>query len=187
MENSMNTFEKNVTPMQVGLKYGVYLGLAMSVFGFIAHYAGLQDYSSTDITSSFLVTALTWIILAALFFLGIKYFKEGNEGHLTLGEGMTTAMFIGLVSGIISVIFTFIFLTYIAPEVLSTMTDAAIADANADLSELSAEERAKADEMIGGVMGFVTSPAFMAAMTLFSRMMSAVIFGLVSSLILKND
>jgi hypothetical protein len=188
MENNESTFDANVTPMQAGLKYGVYLGLAMSIFGLIAHYGGLQDYTSVDdISSSFLVSAISWIILAALFFLGIKYFKNGNEGHLTLGEGMTTAMFIGLVSGVISIIFTFIFFTYVAPEVLSTLSEAAMESANADLSDLSAEEREKAEEMMGGMMGMFMSPIFMAVSTFFSRMLSAVLFGLVCSLILKTD
>jgi len=179
--------ESNVTPMKAGAKYGLYLGLAVSAFTYLSHVLGLQDYASTDISSSFLVTAITWIILFALFFLGIRFFKNSNEGQLSFGEGMTTAMFIGLVSGIISVIFTYLFFTFIAPEVLGTITDAAMESANTDLSELSEEEREKAEEMMGGVMGMVSSPGFMAVSTFISRMFSAGIFGLISALILKND
>ena len=43
--------EEATTPMKVGLKYGLYLGLAMTAFALIAHYAGLQDYTSTDMES----------------------------------------------------------------------------------------------------------------------------------------
>ncbi len=189
MENSVSSFGRNISPMKAGLKYGAFLGLALSIFELIAHYTGLQNYSSVEMSSAFLVTAIQWIILALLFFLGIKYFKDNNEGHLTLGEGMTTSMFIGLVSGIISAIFTFIFLSYIAPEALATMSDTIMDSTavNADFSDLSEEDRQEAEKMMGGVMGFFTSPGFIAATTIFGRIMSAIIFGLVCSLILKTD
>lgn len=189
MENTGTSFERNATPMQVGLKYGLYLGLAMAAFALIAHYGGLQDYSSVDITSVFLVQAINWIILAVLFFFGTKYFKDNNEGHLTFGEGMITCMFIGLVSGIITVIFTFIFYSYIAPEVLDTVNEAIMSGGavESDFSDLSEEDRKEAEAMMGSIMGFATSPSFLAVSALLNRMMSAVIFGLISSLILKTD
>lgn len=179
--------EESITPMKTGLRYGLILGIAMSVFGLIAHYGGFQDYSSTDVTQSLFVSVISWVILAALFYLGIKYFKEHNEGHLTLGEGMVTSMFIGLFSGIISVIFAFVFFTYVAPDVLSTVSDAAMESANADFSEMTEEEAAAAKEMMDGMMGFMMSPAMMAISTFVSRLFSAVIFGLISSFILKTD
>ncbi len=190
MENNNTLFEQadtNVTPMKAGLKYGLYLGLAMVVFSLIAHYGGLQDYNSVDIANSFLVTAITYIILAVLFFLGVRYFKNSNEGQLTFGEGMTTAMFIGVISGLISVVFTFIFFSYIAPDVMESVTNAAMEQVNADMSELSEEERQKSQEMMGSVMGIMQSPIVMAMSTFVARLFSAVIFGLISSLILKTD
>jgi len=181
--------EETTTPMKTGLKFGLYLGLAISAFALIAHYAGLQDYSSTDITESLFITVVQWVILFALFFLGIKYYKEHNEGHLTLGDGMVTSLFIGLVSGIISVIFTYVFFTFLAPDVLATVSEAAMEGATADMSnsEMSAEEAEAATETVGNVMNFMMSPIFMAGSTFISRIFSAVIFGLIGSFILKTD
>lgn len=181
--------EESITPMKAGMKYGLILGIAMSVFALISHYSGLQDYSSTDITESLFISVITWVILAAFFYLGIKYFKDKNEGHLTLGEGMVTSMFIGLFSGIISVIFAYVFFTFLAPDVLSTISDAAMEGAATDFgnSEMTEEEVAATKETMDGVMGFMMSPAMMAISTFVSRLFSAVIFGLISSFILKTD
>ena len=179
--------EANVTPMKTGLKYGLYLGLVISIFGLAAHYGGLQEYDTVELSSTFLVSAINWIILAIMFFMGIKYFKDNNEGQLTFGEGMTTAMFIALVSGIISVIFTFILYKYLAPDALGSLTDAAMDSTNQDLSELSEEDRKEAEEMMGSILGIFTSPGFMAASAFLNRIFSAIIFGLISSLILKTD
>ena len=182
--------EETTTPMKAGLKYGLYLGLAMSAFMLISHYAGLQDYTSTDITEGMFLTVITWIILFALIFLGIKYYKDKNEGHLTLGEGMVTSLFIGLVSGIISLIFTYVFFTFIAPEVLQTIGETAMADATSDLDnnpDVSSEDAEAGKEMVGNVMNFVMSPIFMAGTTFVTRIFTSVIFGLIGSLILKSD
>lgn len=166
---------------QVGIQWGLFLGAAYIVYSLIMHYSGLQDVTDLESKSNLLSSLLLYPILFAFFFFGIKAFKTENEGMLTLGEGMTTAMFIGLVSGIISAIFTYIFMKYMIPDIAETMKETVL---NQQQGEVQSEKEV---EMLGNIMGAIFSPTTMAFMTLISRIFSALLFGLIASLILRND
>ncbi len=177
--------DTNVTPLKAGLKYGVMLGIAMSVLQLVFHYAGLNDDpTNPNVTNAILTTGLTWIVLFALFFLGIKHFKESNDGHLTFGEGLVTSLFIGVISGIISAIFSYILFTYIAPDLASTISEAAMEGARegggGDLGD-------EGEEMMENMMSTMTSPGVLSTITLVTRIVTAVIFGLIGTLIQKTE
>jgi len=179
MEHDIHT-----TPFKVGLKYGAILGIAMSVLGLIFHYAGLNDDPlNTSITQTILTTGLSWVILFVGFFFGIKYFKQANEGHLTFGEGLITSLFIGVISGIISAIFSFIFFSYVAPDLASSLSEAALEGAKEGNPEIDAE----GEEMMNNMMSTIMSPGVMAAIGFVTRIFTAVIFGIIGTLIQKTE
>jgi Na+/H+-dicarboxylate symporter len=170
MENSVTTFN-------VGLRYGMYLGLLGILLTLITQYSGLQDLSNPNASSNWTISLVTWGVTFSVIYLGIKFFRENNEGLLSLGEGMTTSLYIGVFSGIISALFTYLFFAYMAPDALSDIKDAAL-----DNQEMSEDEREAAEEIMGALM----SPTIMAFTGFFGSIISAAIFGFIGSLILRK-
>ncbi len=168
--------EINVTPFNTGIKYGTYLGILSCLLMLIVHYGGLQDYSDPAASSNMVVSLVQWILVFGLIYLGVRYYRSHNEGLLTLGEGLTTSMYIGLFSGIILGLFSYIFVAYIAPEMMDAVTDAI------DFDEMSEEEAAMAED----VVGMFVSPTFMAFSAFIGRVIAAFFFGLIAAFILKR-
>lgn len=168
--------EEHVTPLKTGIKYGGYLGLALIVLTLVAHYTGWQDFSDLQSTSSIMVEIATHVIGLGITIMGILYYRKNNEGLLTFGEGMSISLFIGLFAGVLGAIFMYIFASYIAPDlgeaVLSTI----------DTDEMSEGEA----EAVEQVMGFATSPVFLAFSQLIGSIILGLVYGLIGSLILKK-
>ncbi len=58
-----------------------------------------------------------------IIFLGIKKFKEFNNGYLKIGQALKTGIGIALIGAVISLIYTFIFLNYIEPNYMDEMME----------------------------------------------------------------
>lgn len=167
------------TPMQTGIRYGLILGLASVALSLIIHYAGLNDFNDPMSGTNFMLSGLSWVVIFAIIFLGLKYFKAHNDGQMTLGEGVITSLFIGLISGLILAVFMFIFMSYIAPEFADTVKDAIDAQ-NEELDQDVAE-------MQGKIFDTMMSPPVMAFTAFINRIFAALIFGLIAALIVKSD
>ena len=168
--------EEHITPLKTGIKYGGYLGLATILLTLIAYYTGWQDFTDLQSTESMMVEIAGHVIGLGITILGIIYYRRHNEGLLTFGEGMSTSLFIGLFAGIIGAIFMYIFASYIATNL-----------GEAVLSTIDTDEMSDGDaEAMEQVMGFATSPVFLAFSTLISSIIMALIYGLIGSLILKK-
>ncbi|MEM9932538.1 MAG: DUF4199 domain-containing protein [Bacteroidota bacterium] len=103
------------TVKSIGLKYGVILG-AVSIAFFLVVY--LLDMVGNQ--------ALSWLIfvfIGGILFLAMKEFKEGNEGFMSFGEGMRNGMLSIGVGSLISTIFSYIFMKFIATDYLETIED----------------------------------------------------------------
>jgi len=167
------------TPMQTGIRYGLILGLASIALTLIIHFAGLNDFNDPMSGTNFLISGISWVVIFAIIFFGLKYFRSHNDGQMTLGEGVITSLFIGLISGLILAAFMFVFMAYIAPEFADTMKEAMDAQ-NEELDQDVAE-------MQGKIFDTMMSPPVMALMTFINRIFAALIFGLIAALIVKSE
>ncbi len=169
--------EEQITPLKTGIKYGLYLGIFGIVWQLISHYGGLENFEDPMATSNWISGIGSYVGGFIITFLGIKYFRENNEGLLTFGEGMSVGLFIGLFAGLIGAIFMFIYASYIVPDFGEAVLSNAI-----DPDEISADEA----EAMENMMGFATSPIFMAFSALIGSIIGGVIYGLIGSAILKK-
>lgn len=167
---------ENVTPFNTGIKYGGYLGAFTIIFSLLAHYAGWQDLAKPEAGSNITMSLLSIAANFAIIYLGVKFFRENNEGLLTFGEGVSVSLYIGLFAGIIGALFMYIFVAYIAPEFMDVVAN------SIDLDEMSEEEAAAAK----GVMGIFLSPTFIAFSSFLGSIIGALIYGCIASLILKR-
>lgn len=95
---------------QLILNYGLILGFLSIIFSVFRYAIG--KHLEQDWTVSFISFAFMFAVIG----YGIYLFKQANEGYLTIGEGLKIGVGIALIGGIISVIYTLIFVTYIEPD-----------------------------------------------------------------------
>jgi len=171
MENQQKPTNKTA------LYYGVILGIVLILANVIVYASGMiyeQDWKTGSIGL---------IGMIAVLFIGIKKFKEINEGYLTVGQAIKTGLGIAVIGGIISIIYTFIFMNYIEPDF--------IANTLAGVEEKMIEQNPNlTDEQIEQALGFsekFMSPSIMSAMALFMTLFFGLIFSLISGLILKKN
>ncbi|WP_275315528.1 DUF4199 domain-containing protein [Tenacibaculum bernardetii] len=102
MENQANS--KNII-----LNYGLYLGGVCS----IVH---LAIWATGNLIELNWINSLVWFIALIVFLvIGIKKFKEGNNNFMSWGQGLKIGMGIAMISGVISVIYTLLFMNVIDP------------------------------------------------------------------------
>ena len=97
---------------KIALNYGFYLGLASILISVVMYALGKQHEQDWK------TGVLSFAIMATIIVLGIKKYKESNGGFMTLSQGLKTGIGIALIGGVISIVYTLIFITFIEPDSL---------------------------------------------------------------------
>ncbi|GAA4036214.1 hypothetical protein GCM10022409_21450 [Hymenobacter glaciei] len=117
--------ETNTTPVSttsVGLRYGLLTGLVSIIisFGlFVAH----QENSPLKYA--------TFAVLIAGMVLAMNAFKQSNQGFMSFGQGVGIGAVLSAVVGVLSGIFSYVYMNIIDPEVVGRMTEKIRADMEA--------------------------------------------------------
>ena len=109
--------EDKVTVSQIGLKNGIIVGLIFIVYSMIIQFLNL------DIELMNYLSYLNYVILIVFVVLAHKAFKEGGDGFMTIGQGLGIGMLISLVGGVLSSIFTYIYLKFIDDSLIQKSLD----------------------------------------------------------------
>lgn len=154
---------------QIMLNFGLYSGIAAIIIGVI-NYAIGNIYEP-----HWWVFVVSIIVSIALIVLGIKSVKELNGGYLTLGEAIKTGLGIALIGGIISVVYQFIFTSFIEPDFYVRLAEVSYQKLLDDYPNFTDEQLEAAQAMASKF----TNPTMAAA----SGIMGSLFFGLIVSLI----
>ncbi len=160
---------------KIALNYGVYLGFASILISVVMYAMGKQHEQGWE------VGVLSFVVMATIIVLGIKKYKEMNGGFMTLGQGIKTGVGIALIGGIISIIYTLIFITFIEPDSLEQGMEIArqkMMD-NPNLSEEQIEAQMEMAEKFSG-------PGIIAAFGLLWTLFLGFIISLIGSAILQK-
>ena len=109
--------ENQASSKNIILNYGIILGV-ISVFQSLIMYAmgkHLQPHWSVGIISG--------ILLIVLIVLGIKKFKNNNNGFLSFGQAVKVGVGIAIVAGLIGVIYNYIFMNIIEPTYMEQLSE----------------------------------------------------------------
>ena len=109
--------EDKVTISQIGLKYGIIIGLIFIVYGMILQFLNL------DLQMMQYLGYLNYVILIVAIVMAHKAFKEGGDGFMTIGQGLGIGMLITLVGSVLSSIFSFIYLKFIDDSMIQKTLD----------------------------------------------------------------
>ena len=95
------------------LTYGLILG-AISVVFILMLYSLDMHYQGGP-----MVMGISLIITIAMIVIGMMQFKKDNNGFMSFGEGLKIGVGIGLIAGIIGIIFNQILAGVIDPEMMN--------------------------------------------------------------------
>ena len=96
-----------------GVILGV-LGVLISVINY-AFGTHLDPHWSTSLASG--------IFFIGLIILGISQFKKANRGFLSWGEGVKIGVGIAILASLISVIYNYIFVTFVEPDFMTQVME----------------------------------------------------------------
>ena len=161
------------------LRYGGIAGLILIVLGLVYYLTDMVDY--TGQSSNWLPNILNYGIMIGAIVLAIKYYKdELLGGSIKFGTAFKTGLATGLVMAVITAIWTFIFFSFIAPDMGTTILEA---------SRTQMEDQGMSDEQIDQALGitkmFIT-PGAMTVFVLFGTVVMAAIIAAIAGAIMKT-
>ncbi len=159
------------------INYGLYLGIASVLISVIVYALGMQYDQDWKMGS------LGIIAMAVIIFLGIKKYKELNSGYLTIGQALKTGIGIALIGGIISVIYSFIFMNFIEPDFMANTMEKAEQQMIEKYPNLTDEQIETQIEM----MQKFSTPAITSAFALIASLFIGFVISLISGFIQKKE
>ena len=164
-----NTDSQLPTTRSTGIRYGVILG-AISIIYFLI-------FSIFDLDMSQGIGRWgTSIVSLVIVFLAHKYYKDNGDGFMNYGEGVGIGFWVGLVSSVVSSVFTYIYVKFIDDGFITKIREKAIQDM---------QDKGQSDEQIDMAMKFVnmfTGAEAMLIMGIVFGVIILVIIGLIISI-----
>jgi len=164
--------ENQVTTRGVGIQYGVIAGVVMIIYGVILQISGFALETWTSY--------INYVFLAVLIYLAQKKFLEGGDGFMSFGQGLGIGFWLSLVGGVISSIFSYIYLSFIDSSLIEQITEKARYDM---------EEKGMSDADIDTAMSFTEkfmTPGALAIMGILGIIFVGFILSLIVSAINKK-
>lgn len=172
----------DVSIWPTALRYGGIAAIIMIILGLIMHLTGMADYAAAGAGEGGgaagiiqnIVTYGTWI---GAIVLAIKYHRDQELGGYinygrAFGEGFATSLILAL----ITMVWTYVFFSFIASDALEIMKEAALENMSEDEAEAA-----------GGFIGAMMSPGAMTGIVFVSTLVGGVIISLIAAAVLKKE
>jgi hypothetical protein len=156
----------------VGIRYGLLTGIISIIISF-ALFATNMDQSP--------LRYLTSVVLIGGIVMAMRYYKENNAGFMSYGQGLGIGTTLSAVTGVLSAIFTYIYVSFIDSEAISRMMEKAQSDMEAR-GNLSDEQIEQAMAMTAK---FMTVP-MLTVMVLVMSILMGFIVSLIVGAIMKH-
>lgn len=163
-------------------KWGAISAVVGSILTLIFYNLGMMGLDeSGEAASSFVPTVVSLLLTVALLYLGMKEYKlTANGGYLSFGRGLLWSLAFGLIGGLISAVFIYLFHSVLAPELLPGILEAQLdtmAEQGVDEASIEAAETG---------MAYFMSPAAQAVSTILMAVIASAIIGAIVALILRS-
>jgi hypothetical protein len=162
-----------VTTRSVGIRYGIFAAIVGILYFVIMVVAGIDLQGPARWLSA--------LFTIALIFLAHKYYKENGDGFMDYGQGIGIAFWMGLVSAVISSIFTYIYVKFIDASFIEAMKTQQIEKFQE--SGMSDDQIDKAMEISGMFM----TPEAMFAMGLVAGIIVTVVIALIVTIFTQKS
>jgi hypothetical protein len=172
-----------VSNRQLALRYGAIWaagGILVSLIGFLTN-----TDASLPTTSGLIKAAYSIISFGVAIYAVAMAIKDDRDnqlgGFISLGRAVGLGAMTGLISGLISMVYMFLYTMVINPGFKEQMMDAITTSQRAQ--GLSDEQI----EMASKFTGFFMNPAFLAMSQVLGGLIMGVIIGLIAGVIMKKD
>jgi len=158
---------EQITVKQVSIKWGLILGIISIILFLTLYFGGLMGESWAG-----LLNALFTIVI---IYLAHKEFKDQGNSYMSYGQGLGMGTLTSAISGVVSSLFTYVYIKFINPDYVVELLDLSIA---------KMEAQGQGDAQIDAAMGFMEklmTPEIM----LGTGLVSAIFFGFIISLIVS--
>jgi uncharacterized membrane protein YedE/YeeE len=150
-----------ITTTQVGIRYGLILGLTSVGISLVAFIADLRE--------NLIVNILSTVVTIAFLAIAIKYYRDQNSGYIKFGQGFGIGMIVSAISSLLSGLFLLVYLKFINKAIFEEILDKAHQE----------WEKAGMDEKAMAIAEKFLTPEFM----FISAVIGGLIVGAVLSLI----
>lgn len=167
--------ENTATPVStsaVAVRYGILTGLVSVIISFVLNMAELEQSPARWLTTIVLIVGIV---------LAHKFFKQQNGGFLTYGQGLSIGTIISVVVGVLSAIFSYIYINFID----TSFTARLIEKARADMEAQGRMTDAQIDQAMIWTTKLMNGP-LMVAMVVFMIVLMGFLASLVISAVTKN-
>lgn len=168
---------ENPSKMNLAIKWGGIMGVVLIIISLLLYLTGITDLETGK--SGWIGTLLNYVVSIGALYMAISEYKKFNNDNLSIGDATVTAILTSIVGGIIMAVYTYVFMTMIAPEMLDAIREQAMAGAG----DMSNDQ----EEQMAGMMDMFVSPGFMAAMTVIMKFFLGLICGFILGLVMKNE
>jgi uncharacterized membrane protein YeaQ/YmgE (transglycosylase-associated protein family) len=161
-----------VTTKSAGIRFGLISAVIGIIYFIILRVANIDMQGPAG--------WLGYVITGVLIFLAHKYYKENGDGYLNYSQGIGIAFWLGLVSGVISSIFTYVYIKFV---------DTAFIDMIKEKQLEQMQSQGMSDDQIDQAMkfaGMFTTPEAILIMGFIGAVIGAVIIALIVTLITQN-
>ena len=162
--------DKKGSVLNIGLKWGLILGLMMIIIGIIINM--FQMYESNSV-----VQIISLILLVSSLWMAISEYKGFNDGFADFGELFGLGMVLLGIAVTLSSIFTYINMTIIDTEIVEIIKDMQI---------IEMEKQGLSDSQIDQALSYMT-PGFMVFIAFLMQAFIGTLIALVTAAIFKNN
>lgn len=155
-----------VSTRSVGIRFGLISAVVSIAYFVVMNVAGLDMSSSPW-------SFIGYAVGAVLVFLAHKHYKDNGDGFMSYGQGIGIAFWMGLISSVISSIFTYIYIKFIDTGYIQMMKDRQIA---------KMQEQGMPDDQIDSAMEISSmffNPEMMLGMGLIFGVIGTIIIALI--------
>lgn len=171
IDDNMKFSEPTTTLRSVGIKWGGISGAVGIIIGLVFFMTGMVDYSGKN--SNWLSTTVTYIAMGVCIYMALVEYKQTHSGYIRLGECIKIGLWLGLIAGVITAVYMMIFFKFIQPDLIETIMNTAIEQAQEQNPSVDEDEMRK-------MMGMFVSPIVFA----ISGLIGSVIINFIGSLLI---
>nr|GFD21199.1 hypothetical protein [Tanacetum cinerariifolium] len=154
------------------MRYGLLTGLVGIVISLVLNMSHMEQSP---------VKWLSVVVLIGGIILGQKAYKQANGQFMSYGEGLGVGVIVSGVSAVLSAVFSYIYVTFIDPEMTARILD----KARADMEARGTMTDAQIDQAMHFTSMFVQGPALV-GVALVGGIVMGLLVSLITAAILKN-
>lgn len=114
------SLDDKITVKDVSIKYGIYLGIILTIYTIALQMAGLATNQALGYVG--------YVVLIVLMVIAHKTFKNEGDGYMSYSQGLGIGTLMALVSALISTPISYLYIKFVDSTFLQALKDKSIED-----------------------------------------------------------